>query len=525
MTNRPRRALLLLLSLLICSLPLSALAEGNLPSAEHLNMTTVAVTDIRYDAGGGETELPMSVEFSIGMDPAARRAMALLNLATGESPLTFMGSIESEEIRARISGVEQGIAMPLEQAEDELIKLTLLMGMEYEDIREETRAALDEYLTLLEESMLVPAEVVESGNLVDAMYPADAWREEYEKYPSLLNAVPAGEEEITLFGTVYTAKKYTYSMERATEEEYNAFYEAYDAHYYGAAGELDQAYSRLMELVIEDYTALMETSDIWTDDGSIEKSESGSLSEWDEAEQYEYFYSMEGVIWLVDEVMGTVEQCTATTHAPDGDYVEEYYYADQLTDNAMRYETTNTGADPYGGASSYTDSMTVQSDETGRILIEGATLTGVDYPDDPDYSYATNLSWRGEMTEDRLLLTVNETTSGSLSSQQVMSMTADFALGQEEETGLINRFSGPFTLNADMLGESFSLSMNIDALLSTLPAGTLLPMSGETINPFDADEETLSQLMTDLEALLMQTFASFIPAPETPSGVGGALLS
>lgn len=524
MTNRPGRALLLLLSLLICALPLSALAEGDLPSAEHLNMTTVAVTDIRYDSGDGETELPLSVEFSVGMDPAARRGMALLNLATGESPLTFMGSIEDEEIRARISGVEQGIAMPLQQAEDELIKTTLLMGMEYDEISEETRAALDEYLSLLEESMLVPAEVVESGDLIDTMYPADAWREEYEKYPSLLNAVPAGEEEITLFGTVYTAKKYTYSMERATEEEFSAFYEAYDAHYYGAAGELELAYSLLMELVIADYTALMETSDIWTDDGSIEESESGSLSEWDEAEQYEYFYSMEGVIWQVDEVMGTVEQCTATTHAPDGDYVEEYYYADQLTENAMRYESANTAADPYGGASSYTDSMTIQSDESGRILIEGATLTGGEY-DDEDYSYASNLSWRAEMTESRLLISVDESSSDSYSGDQTIAMTADFALGQEAETGLINRFSGPFTLSADMLGESFSLSMNVDALLSTLPAGTLLPMSGETINPFNADEETLAQLTTDLEALLMRTFGSLIPVPETPGGIGGALLS
>ena len=210
---------------------------------------------------------------------------------------------------------------------------------------------------------------------------------------------------------------------------------------------------------------------------------------------------------------------------PEGEYVHNYVYSEILTGGLMRYESTSTESDPYYGSnSSYTDSMTIQSDETGRILMEGATLTGVEYPDDPDYSYATNLSWRSEITENRMLATLNETISGAYETDQVMSMTADFALGQEEETGLLNSASGSLSFLIDMMGEHLSLCADLDLLLSTLPEGTLLPVSGEAIDLFEADEETLDALLTDLEALFMQAVGALIPAPETPSSVGGALL-
>lgn len=523
MNKRLRRALILTLSLLLSILPLCSQAEEALPSADHLNMTTVAVTAIRYDDGSGEKELPLTIDLTVGANPAERRALALISLNTGGDPLTFMGSIEEEEIRARISGIDPLLTAALPQAEDELIRSTLLLGLEYEDLSEETLAALDEYLALLEESMLMPARVVESSDVVEAMYPADLWREDYEKYPSLMNASPAGEEEITLFGKVYTAKKYTYSMENATEEEFLAFYEAYDAHFYNSTGSLDEAYETLMNLVYEDYYASMQAEDVWKDDGS--SAESGSLSEWDESEQYEYLYSIEGTIWQVDEVMGMLEEYTAVTRGPEGEYVDTYSCSEMLTGGLMRYESTASEYDPYyNAASSYTNAMTVQSDETGRILMEGMTLSGVEYPDEPDYSYATNLSWRSEMTEDRLLLSVSETASGLYETDQVMSLTADFALGQEEETGLLNRASGTLELEISLMGQQLSASIDLVALLSTLPAGTLLPVSGETLDLFEADSDALASLITELESLLLQTFGSFIPSPEAPSSVGGALL-
>ena len=268
--------------------------------------------------------------------------------------------------------------------------------------------------------------------------------------------------------------------------------------------------------------ALMEKSDVWTDDGSLEESENGSLSEWNEAEQQGYLYTIEGTIWQVDEVLGMLEEYTASILGPDGEYTTDYVYSDMLTDNCMRYESTCTESDSYC-TSSVTEAMTMQADETGRILLEGATLTGASYPDE-DFVSSSRVDWHSEMTESRLLLTMDAAASNSYQSDQAMTLTADFALGQEEATGLTNRASGTLSVLMDMMDERFSVSMDLDMMLSSLPEGELLPMAVEAVNPFEADEETLAQLMADLEALFMQTIGSLIPAPETPSSVGGALL-
>ena len=521
MKNRLRRAFLLTLSLLLCLLPPCAGAE-ELPSADHLNMTSVSVRNIRYDDGTGEQPLPMTLDITMGADLPARRAMALVSLNAGNAPITFMGSVEQDEIRARLSGLETGLAMPLHTAEEEIIRSSLLLGLQDDEISEETRAALDEYLALLEQSMLLPAGVLDSRNIIESMYPIDLWREEYEKYPSLLNAVPAGEEEITLFGQTYTARKYTYSLENATDEDFAAFYEAYDSYYHGVTGELDAAYERLMELVYADYTAKMEKEDVWKDNGASEGSEKGSLSEWDEAQQPGYLYNIEGTIWQVDEILGQLEQYTATALGPDGEYTTSYTYSDMLTDSLVRYESALTEEDSYCTYTS-ADSMSLETDETGRIVMEKTALTHAAYPGE-DYAAGARMTSRAEMTGSSLLLSLSETMTGSGQTEQLMEMNADFALGTEEATGLLNRASGPLSFSMNMLGQKFSAAMDLEILLSTLPEGELLPMNIETINPFEADEETMAQFTSELEALLLRTFGSFIPAPETPPSVGGALL-
>lgn len=522
MKNRLRRVLILTLSLILCLLPFCTRAEESLPSADHLNTTSVSVRNIRYDDGTGEQPLPITLDMTMGADLPSRRAMALVSLNAGAEPITFMGSVEQEEIRARVSGLETGLAMPLQTVLDALIQNALLLGLSKDEISEETRAALDEYLALLEESMLVPAEVIDGSDLIEAMYPADQWREEYENYPGLMNAVPAGEEEITLFGKVYTAKKYTYSLENASDEEYAAFYEAYNAYYHGPAGELEAAYARLTELVHADYTAKMETENIWKDNGAAGESEKNSLSEWDEAQQSGGLYTIQGTIWLVDEVMGMIEEYTAAVLDEYGEYTTTYVLSDMLADDCMRSESTYTESDSYCVYTT-TESVSIETDETGRTVMENTAITHAAYPGE-DYSTGSRMTSRAEMTGDRLLVTISEGMTGSGRSEQLMEAAADFALSTEESTSLLNHASGPVRFSMNMPGQKISVSMDLDMKLGTLPEGELLPMTIEAVNPFEADEEALSRLMSDLEALLLRAFGSLIPAPETPPSVGGALL-
>ena len=522
MKDRLRRTLSLTLSLLLFILPLCVQAEEALPSADHLNMTAVSIRNIRYDDGTGDQTLPITFDMTMGADLPARRAMALVSLNTGAEPITFMGSVEQEEVRARVSGLETGLVVPLQTVLDTIIQSALLLGLSEGEISEETRAALDDYLALLEESMLVPSEVIDGNNILDAMYPADRWREEYENYPALMNAVPAGEEEITLFGKVCTAKKYTYSLENASDEEYAAFYESYNAYYHGPAGELESAYARLTELVYADYTAKMEKENVWKDNSGSEERESGSLSEWSEAQQGGGLYTIQGTIWQVDEVMGMIEESTITTLDEYGKSTTTCVISDMLSDGCMRSESTQTTSDSYC-AVTVTESTLLETGETGRTVMENSTVTHAAYPGE-DYSSAVRMTSRAELTGDRLLVTLSEAMTGSGQTEQLMEASADFALGTEESTGLLNRAAGPVRFSMNMLGQKFSVSMDLDMKLSTLPEGELLPMTAPAVNPFEADEETLARLMSDLETLLLRAFGSFIPAPETPSTVGGALL-
>jgi hypothetical protein len=331
-----------------------------------------------------------------------------------------------------------------------------------------------------------------------------------------------GQVWITLFGKVYTAKKYTYSLENASDEEYAAFYEAYNAYYHGPAGELEAAYSRLTELVYADYTAKAETENIWKDNGTAGESDKNSLSEWDEAQQYGGLYTIQGTIWQVDEVLGMIEEYTAIVLDEYGAYTTTYVLSDMLTDGCMRSESTYTESDAYCVYTA-TESASLETDETGRTVMENTSITHAAYPGE-DYSAGSRMTSRAEMTGDRLLVTISEGLTGSGQSEQIMEAAADFALGTEEATGLLNRASGPVRFSVNMPGQKVSVSMDLDMKLGTLPEGELLPMTIEAVNPFESDEEALSRLMSDLEALLLRAFGSLIPAPETPPSVGGALL-
>ena len=62
------------------------------------------------------------------------RAAALISLTSGNSSAALMGSIESGEVRARVSGVDTGILMPYGKALDAFISQTLIMGLTYDQI-------------------------------------------------------------------------------------------------------------------------------------------------------------------------------------------------------------------------------------------------------------------------------------------------------------------------------------------------------------------------------------------------------
>ena len=525
-----KRALALLLSLLLM-LPLTAAAE----TAASPNMATIAIDNIFYTENGAETALPISLEFSAGFDPAAMRGAALLNLLTGGNGLTLMGSLESDQLRARISGMETGVMIPLQALIDELVIAAFLKGLDYSQVRPETLTALDELLSLLEETLMQPAEA--ASDAFSALQPGiEEWKETYAKYPSLLNAEPAGEEEIVLFGTTYTAQKYTYSLSRATADEFDAFYANYDE-YFGyspddsseafLSPELQEAYDRLNELVSADYEAVYGQppayNEIWTDDGSFSYSEESSLSEWNEEQPDDYAYSVEGAIWLADEVMGIVDQYDFTVHAPDGDYPTASIQSMMLNSSIMRDETVSSGMDEYGDRFSSTESTSVTFSDNGDASYTSFSSYVSDSEDD-DYDYSSESIYSISMTGNRLVIDVQEEEE-YWDTPMRFSLHSDLDVETDAETNSLTALSGSLSISDNFAGDGTGVRMDLSMETGTLPPGELLPLPERTVNPMEADAETMSAFYEEFYAALMQIIGSLMPAPATAPSVGGALMS
>ncbi len=529
------------LALLLFLLPTAAQAEAAGTPAP--NMFTLRVNNIVLTENGQTTEQPYAVELTAGFDLKNMRGAALVSLIADNLDFSLMGSIESDEIRAQISDMETGILMPLTETEDMLIQDLLLMGLTYDQIAEDTREALTDLLDLMESeySELIAAAVAPETQptLLDAMYPADLWKTDYESWPDRMKAVLEGEEEINLFGETYTARKYTYSLENATYEEYEACYLAEDP--YNVVDEtsaaFEEAYDKLTELVERDYEAIygalplqafmdsMTDDDLWTDDGTVTEGEGGSLSEWEEAAAPETLYSISGTLWMVDEVMGIVEEYELITTSPDGDQVERCTYSDMLTGNVMRYEEKLTYEfEGYFSSTSISSASIVQQDNGDAVYDQYSLLeTLYDGESEP---YRAETTSKTVITGNRMIHDTVVTGTGyfyepGFMSDGVMNIHMELTEETDDETGMLNDISGMISVLAD----GTAVSMDIGLTTGFLPAGELLPRPEQAINPLTADEETMAAFSEEMATHFMQLIGSLMPAPETSSSVGGALFS
>lgn len=523
MTRILRSLISLTCALLLCLTPLCASAEAEAGAA----MLTVTLENMRGTADGEEFTLPMTVQLSAGADLDALRAFLMLGLDGEETDAAAMVSVEDGEVRAALTGMETGLVMPFEDAAKEFISQFLLGGMAYDTVGEELQQAAADYLRLYVDSLTETGENAVSGNPLDAFYPAGAWAEEHEAYPALLNAVPAGEEEITLFGQTCTARKYTYSLTRTTAEEYDAFMSAY-REYYSETDKLDEAYMRLEDLLYEEWEAYgSESPAAWADNGSLSEREGGSLSEWDDRETYEVFYSLQGTIWQVDEMMGTLDECILTVHYPDGDATEKSVYSDMHTGSCVRIESSSESLDEAwpDWRSTSADSTAVTLTENGAIIVDLQTLTS---EEEEDYSASSRTKTHMEFTDTRLVLDADYFCGGSLYDglPESSSIRADLAFTHDAVSDRWGTVSGPVSVqvSGSTPDSTANISADLSVRLSPFPFGELLPAPEKSINPLDADDAEAEAFIEELQTALIRLAGAFITGPQTPPSVGGALI-
>ena len=529
MTRILRSLISLTCALLLCLAPLCASAEAEAGAA----MLTVTLENMRGTADGEEFTLPMTVQLSAGADLDALRAFFMLGLDGEETDAAAMVSVEDGEVRAALTGMETGLVMPFEDAAKEFISQFLLGGMAYDTVGEELQQAAADYLRLYVDSLTETGENAVSENPLDAFYPADAWAEEHEAYPALLNAVPAGEEEITLFGQTCTARKYTYSLTRATAEEYDAFMSAY-REYYSETDKLDEAYMRLEDLLYEEWEAYeSESPSAWADNGSLSEREGGSLSEWDDRETYEVFYSLQGTIWQVDEMMGTLDECILTVHYPDGDATEKSVYSDMHTGSCVRIESSSESLDEAwpDWRSASAESTRIELTETGTLIMDFQSIAS---DSDTDYSDSFEQKAHVELTDTRLIADAESAAfySGSYyadtpyaAAPETFALHTDLTFAPYEADDRFGTIEGTIDLNGSTAaGSDADISAGVTVQIAPFPVGELLPAPEKSINPLDADDAEAEAFLEELQTALIRLAGAFMTGPQTSPSVGGALI-
>ena len=521
-----RQFLSLVLTLLICLLPLQALAE-NAPDDTTYNTLTVTLSNLTVDAPSLPIGvLPLSLSVSLGIDGTTLDTLrALFSLSAdfdGEDLIDVIGALEDNQLKLHISEMSQDISVPMNQALETLLSEIFLFGEPLSEapieFMEAFGALLAEIDALLSSQLL--AEPSETPS--HYYYSEDDWRSFYTEYPARMRAVPAGEEEITFEGKTYTARKYTYRVDRLTEEEYSEYREGLaitsEAERIAtvATAGLEDAVTRMIDIGYE----------MWEKKYSSASSDKSYAAD---ASYNEVTYSEEGTFYLIDEVMGTLENSVKTIHYPDGedseDYVQNVEFISYMTDSKMVSETVSTGSD---GSTREVSSVTVGEDGTFTV-IETLQQTGsIDYGSYA-LTYSSDTSTTEIISEDSMTLDSEETIFYSYSSGgtvETESQTTKTHMQTEYLSDTLAEIR--VSMNTAALSGGAENHSNISADFTmergTLPEGTLLRVSGKPFNPLDASEEERNAYDKELSQLLIDIISSIIPPIETPSSVGGALL-
>ncbi len=521
-----RQFLSLVLALLICLLPLQASAE-NVSDDITYNTLTITLNDFTInDPSLPINTLPLSLSASLGMDGTTLDTLrALISLSAdldGEDLIDVSGALEDNQLKLHISGISQDISIPMNQALEALLSNVFLFGEPLSEAPVEFMEAFGDLLAeinaLLGNQLL--AEPAETPS--HYYYSEDDWRSFYTEYPARMRAVPAGEEEITFEGKTYTARKYTYRVDRLTEEEYIEYREglaitseAERASTAATAG-LDDAVTRMIDIGYE----------MWEKKHLSASSDESSAAD---ASYNEVTYSEEGTFYLIDEVMGTLETSVKTIHYPVGEsseaYVQNVEFISYMTDSKMVSETVSTGS---GGSTRESSSVTIGEDGTFTV-IETLQQTGsMDYGSYA-ITYGAGTTTTEIISENSMTLDSEETISYSYSSGgtvETESQTTKAHMQAEylSDTMAEIRIATNTAIVSGGTESHSDISADFTMERGTLPEGTLLRVSGKPFNPLDASKEELTAYEKELSQLLIKLISSLIPPIETPSSVGGALL-
>ena len=445
--------------------------------AAERNAATLTIGNFELTMGDQTIALPVYLAIGGGVDIEGARGYLTASASTETaSALSALAAFENGEIKAYLNGMDYGFSIPLEQI---VALLEEQMGMTIEDLIAEAMASIDPSAMEQLTGMMESAAALQSVEIDEAALMAALG----------LTLTEKGQATVTLFDVETAATEIAFEMKPQTYKEMFDALAAADP----ALGEYLNEYFSMMneslaatgeEMTIEDVFSMI-TIGL---SGALYEAEAGVLADITmtmsvEDETIEVPFSL---VTLTDEA-GTYTQFVMLMEV-DGESLYFDVYADDYTAEGVDYTNISFSAavgDTDSEESDVAFSISLYKNDSAEGSTAGAELYASDYGEEVSFG----LMYMG---------------------MPVVSTEASDA------------YNGMILVYGEADGMAFQASADTNLTLSNVPEGELLTFS-QSINPLEADEETLNQIATDATNALIQGAGVLMQDPAIASLLGGLM--
>ena len=473
MKKTASRILALIVALSMLLVPAAFAAERN--------AATVTVGNFVITMGEETLEIPAYLSLSGGVDIEGARGYLTANVSTEEQvALAALSAFENGEIKAYLNGMSNGIVIPLEQL---IAMLEEEMGASLEDLIAEAMTEVESAITpemqasitsLMESAMALEGAEIDPAALLNALK---------------LTVAETGKATVPMFDVEVEAAGYTVSMPAITLKAMT------DA--LGAA-------SPEMDAYLDEYFSFM-------NDALAESGEEMTVEQ-----------ALEMIEIAVNGTFHTAEEGTCAdivvSCTVEGETIDLPFYFVTLTDEEGVYTEI------------YVD-----------VVVDGEGLFADVYFDDfaDETGAYKNISFEigiydeeTEEVETDMILTLfsSETEDGLTVGLDVNAVDeySNVAFGiahncyNVTETEASTSYDGMLYAYAIMDEETYDITMDTNLTLSSVPEGELLTFTS-SINPLEADEETMEAFASDAMNVLMQGAGVLMQDPTISGLIVGAM--
>ena len=470
------RVLALVIALSLLLVPTAFAAERN--------AATLTIGNFELVMGEDTISLPVYVSLGGGVDIEGARGYLLADLSTqSASALSALAAFENGEIKAYLTGMDYGIAIPLEQI---IALIEAELGMTIEEAIAQAMASMsDGSSNSISGMMGSAAGLMESAAALEGLEIAP------EALMAALNITltDKGQTTASLFDVEAIATETAFEMPLTTLQamsdalaSLDPALDAYLDEYFAYINETIAASGE--EMTIEDVFSLLSVGVA----GSVYEAEAGTL------------------------VFLTVSL------SAEGETIELPAEFVTLTDEKGSYSLFALVMD-VDGESLY---LEIYSDDYADAGVDYTnfsflTVVGDTEAEENDVEISFSFSTQDSAEGVAVGADVYANSYGEPASFGFLYMGAPV-----ESTEAADSYSGLLELYVDADGMAASASLETCLKLSSVPAGELISFTN-SINPLEADEETMTKFMSDAQNALIQTLGVLMQDPTLASMIGSMM--